>query len=179
MQCPKCHQIRLKPYKIADGLVALGCHHCEGILLSLLNYRHWQETSIPDTDNQDLTQPRPISETKSALICPKCHKLMCKFRIAAASGQQLDMCTNCAEVWMDQGEWELLAQLQIQEQLPKIFTEPWQTRIRRTEKQEKVMQNYRQILGQTDFDKVIEFKHWLSTHPHQALLKAILLHRPL
>lgn len=69
-------------------------------------------------------------DTTRAMICPKCQRIMLKFKFAADIDHGIDVSTRCEEVWLDEGEWHYLRVTHIHGDLPKIFTEPWQRRLR-------------------------------------------------
>jgi len=52
------------------------------------------------------------------------------FEIGASSGNRIELCSRCDEAWLDKGEWRLLGIMDLQDQLPSIFTDAWQRNIR-------------------------------------------------
>ena len=83
MHCPKCKNENLKPTKLEEGLPVMGCPKCEGGLLSLLYYRDWAERvsfdGSAETPSSDISSE---SDTKTALSCPKCSRLMTKYSLS-------------------------------------------------------------------------------------------------
>ncbi|MFC1750293.1 hypothetical protein ACFL2V_15950 [Pseudomonadota bacterium] len=128
MICPSCKEGTLLPRKIAEGLPALCCNHCNGQLISMLSYRMWVESQaeMPEA-SADI---EPLSETANALACPKCQKLMSKYRISGHTANKLDSCGSCGELWADDGEWQLLHILGLTDKVSSILTQPWQHAIK-------------------------------------------------
>lgn len=172
MQCPACHHFRLKPVKLEAGLPAMTCTRCHGALLSLVSYRAWTE-SLPAPGEPQPVQP--VDDTTSALQCPKCTRLMMKYRIGHGVQNRVDLCTHCDEAWLDGGEWLLLSQLQLQGRLASITTEPWQRRLRDVEREQVIASKFVALLGAEDWARVQDVKVWVDGHPRrQDLLRYLL-----
>ena len=154
---------------------------CGGALLSLLNYRHWSEHHNVDHDVEKVEsltvedEDIGADDNNSAQLCPKCGRMMTKFRIGLESNNRIDLCSGCDEAWLDNGEWRLLKQLELHEKLPKIFTDEWQRSIRQQRQQQVVKSKYTELLGEEDFRKVDEFKNWLDQHADKATIKQYLI----
>ncbi|WP_020407894.1 zf-TFIIB domain-containing protein [Hahella ganghwensis] len=173
MHCPQCTGYTLEPKLLDENLVAASCPKCEGALLPLLNYRHWVNQRDADVEKVDV---EVISEdVEHAKMCPKCSRLMTKFRIDLRTQNKLDLCTHCDEAWLDKGEWKLPKQLELAGQLPKIFTEEWQRELRRQQQINRVNQRYQNTLGEEDFEKVRLFKEWMEQHDNTAEIRQYLL----
>lgn len=160
MDCPQCKGYKLEPYELEVGLLACRCSKCEGALLPLMNYRFWADHSadaveVPDADTvtEDNTQAKQ---------CPKCARLMTKFKVGFESENKIELCTGCDEAWLDSGEWKLLKALELHDKLPKIFTDAWQRNIRVRQQQESLKTSYQKRLGSEVFSKADEFKTWLD-----------------
>ncbi|TQV81055.1 zf-TFIIB domain-containing protein [Aliikangiella coralliicola] len=167
MQCPKCRNVDLKPTKLDEGLSAMGCNQCQGAFVSLLYYRDWAERSgsVHDAPEVELLKGFDSEDTPTALSCPKCLKLMQKFRISGCSNNRLDLCTSCDEAWLDGGEWELLKALELSKEMPLVFTERWQKKVREQISEDTRRQRFLTILGKEDLEKADEFREWIKTHP--------------
>ncbi|GAA3924599.1 hypothetical protein [Litoribacillus peritrichatus] len=177
MRCPQCHGHDLEPKQLENGLIAAGCQKCEGAMLSLINYRFWSENHQEITEekvNVDVMEQADEQHEK-AQVCPKCSRLMTKFRIDLSTAQQLDLCTHCDEAWLDKGEWRLLKQLELHGQLPKIFTDAWQRKLRIQRMQNVVKQRYIAMIGEDRFQQVDDFKQWLDQQPEKDEIKQYLI----
>lgn len=161
MLCAHCPNARLEPRELSPGLVAAVCPGCEGSLLSLMNYRFWVDRygSAAAPEQEDHTAE--VAESESVNSCPKCRRLMTKYQIGQGTDHKLDLCAACDEAWLDKGEWQLLARLDLQGKLPKIFTDAWQRNIRKQRQEQALNERYEKLLGAEVFSKVSEFKKWL------------------
>src|SRR5262245_9998254 len=112
-QCPQCEGSVLVHTLLTADLAAYSCGKCLGTLVSLVAYRAWRErapqaalragpAAVPDT-----TPPDSVG----AKSCPKCRSVMSKYRISAERTNRLDYCPHCEEIWLDEGEWQLVESL--------------------------------------------------------------------
>ncbi len=171
MQCPKCRHTELKPTKLDDGLPAMGCTHCDGAFVSLLYYRDWIESH--ELSGLDATQEAAVNavdDTKTALSCPKCSKLMTKYSVADSVDNRIDLCSSCDEAWIDGGEWTLLKSLQLADKLPSVFTDQWQRKVRTEKMAALKLERLQAIVGEEDANKAVEIKTWLKANAHKAAL---------
>lgn len=72
--------------------------------------------------------------------CPLDGTILSRAEIEAGAGQRvvrLERCSSCQSVWFDRGEWSLLADHQLLENLDQIWTAEWraQQRRQRTERE--------------------------------------------
>ncbi|OMH33743.1 hypothetical protein [Motiliproteus sp. MSK22-1] len=181
MHCPQCKGYRLEPKLLEPDLLAASCKKCGGALLSLLNYRHWSEhhSAVHEVEKVEGLRVESggdeVDDNHTAQLCPKCGRMMTKFRIGLENNNRIDLCSGCDEAWLDNGEWRLLKQLELHEKLPKIFTDEWQRNIRQQRQQQLVKSKYIALFGDEDFSKVDEFKNWLDQHPDKAEIKQYLI----
>ncbi len=164
MKCPSCKTAALLPTEVEHGLVGAGCESCTGVLLSLFQYRYWAENQRgPEVCGHDVDAVE-AEDSKSAKICPKCSKLMTKYRIGLEQDNRVDLCAHCDEAWLDSGEWTLLKSLELHGDLANIFTDSWQRKIRKDREQKKWDEHFSRLIGEDDFAKVKIFKEWLDSH---------------
>ena len=169
MKCPRCKTSDLVPTMIEEYLAAMGCPQCHGSLVSLLYYRHWAETQKPATEAvaPHVSQPR---DTTTALTCPKCSRVMAKYKLAGDVDNRLDVCGTCDEAWLDSGEWELLEQLQLSTTMPAIFTDEWQRRLRNEKTEETRRSILKTTIGEVAATKVEEFRAWINAQRHKSTI---------
>ena len=172
MKCYRCESSELSPSEIAPNLGAQTCADCEGIFVDLLAYRTWRDNGAPGHPNahaeqsaEDGAATETVSEGKHALTCHKCQRLMLKYRIAADHPNYVDLCTHCDHAWLDGGEWHLLGQLDAQNKLTKIMTQPWQFRLRNQAAQDAREASYIDELGEPGVARVTEFVQWTQSLP--------------
>lgn len=170
MQCPKCENQPLRATKLEQGLSAMGCNQCNGALITLLYYRDWLERTQPIKNDHIeekgiVTALVEVNDSKSALCCPKCSRLMNKYKISGESENRIDLCASCDEAWLDGGEWELLKIFELSRKMPLVFTEQWQRKLRKQANQEAREQRLLKIASQVDLDKAKNIREWLAEHP--------------
>jgi Zn-finger nucleic acid-binding protein len=173
-QCPQCADSPLVHTMLAENLAAYSCGRCLGTLVSLVAYRAWRESSgrdrlpappdaIPDTAPPD---------SSGAKKCPKCRSLMSKYRISAEMNNRLDYCAHCEEVWLDDGEWQLVESLATNGEFTKVFTQAWQYAVRAGVSHGMEEQRLRELLG-PGYERVVKFAEWLDEQPakHEILAR--------
>lgn len=170
MKCPVCKTPDLQPTMIEEYLPAMGCASCEGSLVSLLYYRHWAETQMPVTDSAAAggTAAVETTDTTTAITCPKCSRVMMKYKITGRVSNRLDVCASCDEAWLDRGEWELLEALHLSHMMPAIFTDAWQKRIRREMSEDTRRAILTRMIGEGGVARVEEFRAWLTQSDHKS-----------
>ncbi len=170
MQCPKCQPQPLRATKLEQGLSAMGCGQCNGAFVTLLYYRDWIERT-PLVESSILKEKAmataliEVNDSKSALCCPKCSRLMSKFKITGESENRIDLCSNCDEVWLDGGEWELLKIFELSRKMPLVFTEQWQRKLRKQATQEAREQRLLKVVSRDELDEAVKIREWLVEHP--------------
>ncbi len=171
MKCPKCRSPSLVPTKLEEGLPAMGCRQCEGALVSLLYYRDWSERDTPlsNVAPAELAGPED-KDTKFALTCPKCARVMTKYQITGEYTNRLDICTSCDEAWIDSGEWALLKSLELARELPTIFRDTWQKKITRDVSEKQRFGRLAQQVGAEDAARAREIREWLEGHASKATI---------
>jgi Zn-finger nucleic acid-binding protein len=176
MKCPRCKTADLKPAMIEENLPALGCPQCDGSLVSLVYYRHWAETQKPPASG---VAPQAVAavettDTTMAMTCPKCGKLMTKHKLAGGVSNRVDVCSACDEAWLDRGEWELLEALQLSHDMPSIFTEAWQRKIRKQVSDDVRRSILKRSIGDDAAERVEDFRTWLAGKRQKSEIMAYL-----
>jgi len=156
----------------------MGCPKCEGAVISLLYYRDWIERSAPIVNDDICTATviEEINETHSSLTCPKCKKIMSKYRISGNTNSRLDLCASCDEVWLDGGEWELLKSLELSLKMPTVFTEEWQRKLRKQASAEIREKRLLKIVDKNDVEEIKRIREWLTNHPAKQEIMFFLSH---
>lgn len=170
MKCPVCKNPELRPTMIEELLPSMGCEQCKGSLVSLLYYRHWAEHHKPHYDSPPPASVMLVPDTVNVLRCPKCERIMTKYRISGTVSNRLDVCPGCDESWLDGGEWQLLEQLQLSDKLPSVFTEAWQRKVRSEANEHLRREGLRRVIGDEDASKVEALRSWLNAHPSKTTI---------
>ncbi|WP_160152911.1 zf-TFIIB domain-containing protein [Microbulbifer sp. ALW1] len=171
MHCPKCRHEYLKPTRFEEGLPVMGCPKCEGALLSLLHYRDWSERVNLDSGEEPAqAEISSDTDTKTAISCPKCSRLMAKYSVSGSLDTRLDLCGNCDEAWLDGGEWQLLKSLELGNQVPSVFTEQWQRKVRSEKTELNRINRLKKVVGESDTERALEIKTWLKDNKNKATI---------
>jgi Zn-finger nucleic acid-binding protein len=177
--CPQCDQSVLVHTLLTDNLAGYSCGNCLGTLVSLVAYRVWRERAargellITPAATADIAAPDSIGAKK----CPKCRSLMSKYRINSEKTNRLDYCPHCEEIWLDEGEWQLVEGLVASGEFTKVFTQAWQYAVRANITDAMEEQRLRELLG-TDYGRVTAFAEWLQSQSAKPEILAQLQRRP-
>jgi Zn-finger nucleic acid-binding protein len=177
-QCPQCADSTLVHALLADDLAGYSCGKCYGTLVSLAAYRAWRENSgsgrLPSTPPAIADSDAP--DSIAAKKCPKCSSLMSKYRIGAEKTNRLDYCPHCDEVWLDDGEWQLVEGLARSGDFARIFTQAWQSSVRGEVTGAMEEERLRGLLG-SDYERVEQMRDWIAKHPQRLAVLAQLARR--
>ena len=158
---------------LTDNLPAYSCGKCLGTLVSLAAYRSWREGTGRDRIRATPAAIADIdaADSVAAKKCPKCRSLMSKYRITAEKTNRLDYCPHCDEVWLDDGEWELVEGLAQSGDFTRVFTQSWQHTV--SEGLTEAMEDARlkALLGD-DAGRVEEIRAWIAAHPQRLVILA-------
>ena len=151
---------------LTENLAAYSCGNCLGTLVSLVSYRAWRDRAA----GHELPAGAPAiaeitpADSVGAKKCPKCRSLMSKYRISSEKTNRLDYCPHCEEIWLDDGEWQLVESLVMSGEFTKVFTQAWQYAMRADVTGAMEEQRLHELLG-GDFERVAEFSRWLEAQP--------------
>jgi Zn-finger nucleic acid-binding protein len=175
--CPQCDHSVLVHTLLTDSLAGYSCGKCLGTLVSLVAYRVWRERSdaaaLPSTSAAE--PDFEAADSIGAKKCPKCRSLMSKYRIRSDKTNRLDYCPHCEEIWLDEGEWQLVESLVVSGEFTKVFTQSWQYAVRAGITSAMEEHRLRELLG-TDYERVLGFAEWLRAHPAKQEVLAKLNH---
>lgn len=193
---------------LTNGLACQRCEQCQGMVLNIGTYSDWsaRQRHAADQEAHDtmaaITQPNwqaavaeppqdwlkasftpgppplePVNDSVHALVCPCCQRLMLRYRVAEL-GIGLDFCFACTLVWLDHGEWELLAQHGLHLKITQISTSYWQRGQQKHRLQAQREADLRDALGERSFDAVMQVHQWLVNHPQREVILRFLRSDP-
>ena len=167
MLCTSCNTGTLMPTRIDEnGPACYQCNHCNGALLSLAPYLDWVKTQRDANDaGMHSFADDEAKDTKRALPCPKCSRLMLRYNVLADKAHGLDFCFHCEEVWLDAGEWQYLKAQGLHTRITSISTDPYQRRLREQALRDSALQRFRGVVGEDGFNEVQRFAAWLKNQP--------------
>ena len=167
MFCPACLQQPLRANRLNSGLPVNACEDCHGLLVPLTVYRDWVDRMSVQEGSVNGEVVTPVQDSTRALHCPKCTRLMVKYRLSADTKNRLDFCRHCDEIWLDGGEWQLLACRDFSQRLLDILSDEWQQDIHQTELRERQLRRLEAELGGADARQVDRFMQWIKQHPQR------------
>lgn len=177
--CPQCDHSVLVHTLLTENLAGYSCGKCLGTLVSLVAYRAWREGPAARALNGATPVAVPDGEAPDSIgakKCPKCRSLMSKYRINADKANRLDYCPHCEEIWLDDGEWELVEGLVLAGDFARVFTQAWQYAVRSSVTGAMEEQRLRELLGD-DYQRVVQFEEWLQTQEARTEILARLSRR--
>ena len=178
MKCPSCNRHAvLQLTRLDSDLRASRCGRCEGHWITADEYWRWLEVhgNLPEKGPDDI--PLEAEDTQHAKLCPRCHRIMLRYKVGHGMDFRLDQCGRCKSVWFDANEWEALKQRNLHDDIHLIFSAPWQSDVRRSEARD-VFQSIYAGYFEADYDKIRAFKAWVDGHDERTKMIAYLNHEP-
>jgi hypothetical protein len=170
MRSPIDRTTVLTQIEIEPGLSVWRDPQSGGVWIPLAAYVRWLNSAdraarpLPDG-----YQPRLADDsTRSALICPESGCIMARFQVGHGLTFQLDRSPVTGGVWLDAGEWEALKGADLHTALHLVFTAPYQHRLRTQATDTALSNTLWRLIGSKDFEKVSQFRDWLTDHKHAA-----------
>ncbi|MFK8181954.1 MAG: zf-TFIIB domain-containing protein [Phormidesmis sp.] len=175
MKCPSCNHAALQLIRLDSQLRASRCGACEGHWITADEYWRWLEVhgNLPEKAPDEI--PLEAEDTQHAKLCPRCHRIMLRYKVGHGMDFRLDQCGRCNSVWFDANEWEALKQRNLHDDIHLIFSAPWQSNVRRSEARD-VFQSIYAGYFQADYDNIRQFKEWVDAHAEHAKMIAYLNH---
>lgn len=181
MQCPACTKSPLSTTQTQGNPVTEDCPSCHGRWLAFDAHRVWLEALPPDRlENYTHATSQPVqphahaNKPAKARTCPRCGKLMTRFRVGPDHQFTIERCPACAGVWFDAGEWEAVLSIVPLPRVQHIFNDSFQHKLELELRRRVQNERCRTILGDHDYQRAIAFKEWLAAHPKRDVLLALL-----
>lgn len=162
---------------LAEGLGAMHCASCGGVLLDLNEYRRWRSRQPAGSPPVLVEAVETGVEPEHARSCPACQRLMSRHRAGTRPDFRIDRCNVCQLVWLDQGEWPSLVHAGLATQLDTLLTDAWQQRLKATEMQALRDAELCLRLGEETWIEVRRIQDWLANHPKREEILALLANR--
>lgn len=175
LTCPSCKAGKLIPSFIDELFRCHTCSGCGGNWIYLADYLHWLGRDKSEPNSIEPLVEKDEYDTKNAMVCPVTGQIMLKYRISNESSHRLDLSPSISAIWLDKNEWELIKKEGLSHQLNKIFTEPWQRKVKSDQTKETLEAMYYEEFGEIDYAKLKEIRIWLSEHDKKQNMLAYLL----
>lgn len=162
--------------EIEPGLRVWQCPATDGRWIPLSAYTLWQNLHRHETKPLPADyHPHLVDDSeRAALICPESGCIMTRFRVGHGLNFQIDRSPVTGGVWLDSGEWEALKLEGLHTILHLIFTAPYQKKIRTLATDNALANSLWRLIGSKDFDRVSQFREWMTNHDHSAEIFAFL-----
>lgn len=176
MKCPVCKTSReLQIRRLEPRLGARTCPGCGGSWIRAADYWQWR---AQEEQGHRLGEPQEIVaidvDQRVAKLCPEDGSFLGLYRVGIGDSLTVDQCSQCAGVWLDAREWEILGQHGLHEHLYDLLDASWQDELRRVERREVEHDRYVRRLGADDLRRIQEIRDWLDAHPRKSELYAFL-----
>jgi Zn-finger nucleic acid-binding protein len=164
MNCPVCKNSLLTQTTLEVELPAYACEQCHGNWISAREYWRWLERHGPSLPEKAPEGPEVDAvDTVQVKVCPECRLMMLRYQVGHGTGIGLDQCGGCGGIWFDRGEWELLKNRNLHDEVHAVFTVPWQSAVRREASRERLEEIRRQRFG-VDYEEIKRIRSWIEAH---------------
>lgn len=183
MRCPACTPVTpLEVRTTEPHLRTFHCPRCSGLWLRNADYIVWMKhidfvpgpTSVVRGGGERGDGVREVG----LRACPDCQHVLARYRLGYGVSFVVDHCRHCAGTWFDAGEWDSLRASGLHDDLLHVFTEEWQQTLRDEERRARLDAEFRDRVGGTDHDRLLQVKQWLDGHPRRPEMLAFLQSRP-
>jgi Zn-finger nucleic acid-binding protein len=109
--------------------------------------------------------------------CPLDQTILSRAEIEVGDENQvihLERCSSCRSIWFDRGEWALLADRQLLDNLDQIWTAEWRTQQRRLRSERDYERRLREEFGAELFDSLHAIAAKLKGHERRSQALAFL-----
>ncbi|TVO51629.1 hypothetical protein [Denitromonas halophila] len=159
---------------LSEGLGALQCSGCQGVLIALDDYRRWREHHPDVPAPPAAATVAATNEPAFARPCPACGRPMSRHRVGLLPDFRLDRCSPCQLVWCDDGEWTRLSHARLAQALDHILTDAWQQALVAQENRARREAEIRKRLGDDTYEELQRIRQWLATQPNRVELIGLL-----
>lgn len=108
-QCPKCNEVLVE--ELLVGQVVDRCESCGGRWLDESELGPIARGTSPPTNRVDgrSDAESDLEYSVRELLCPDCDRVLASLNYAHDSGVYLKKCESCGGVWVEPGQFELIA----------------------------------------------------------------------
>lgn len=168
MNCPKCKGESLTKKNFQEPYT---CKKCGGMWIrtdeiNKLNdcCQTFESSDIINSEQND----------KQAGLCPSGHGIMLRARIDLAESFYLERCTSCGGIWFDKGEWQLISEHELHNNIEEFWSQSWQKKHRIEKSREDYINLNRKFLGDNLLESILKFSEELRGHPEKNRALALL-----
>ena len=162
--CPKCQQELI--------LVARGAHkcpQCAGIFAA--------PSAVHAIAGDDASEDAAAVEDSEGGLCPEDRSILSRATIDVGDDRppvHLERCSSCRGVWFDAGEWTLLAEHHLLDNLDAFWTAEWRAQQRRRADQANREKRDREAFGPELHHVLLDLAARLKGHERRSQALAFL-----
>lgn len=172
MQCPVCATKRLYSQNLEANLPVSACDTCAGVWIPHANYQVWRSTQVGDVPERQPKTALQVEDIPKAKVCPQCGRLMLRYKVGHSTTVVADHCGACGGMWLDRGEWSVLKEHGLHDNLFQVLTAAWQGDIRKGAIKARMDKVYEERLGAETFARVKAFREWAETQSNKSLISS-------
>ena len=175
MKCPVCKTKNCQTIELEKNLNAATCEACGGHWISRKNYSTWLEKhgeTLPEKQFSEFEFD--TTDAKDAKLCPDCNRILLKYKVGHGLDFYIDHCSGCGGIWLDANEWNALQDKNLHDEIHKMFSTSWQSKVRGDQMAEKLDQVYKNRLGDETYEKAKATRTWLQDNPQKKAIIAFL-----
>jgi Zn-finger nucleic acid-binding protein len=156
--CPKCDN------ELRSGARGTSrCVACGGMFIpsALVPYAGDDSTPPAPGEGHDAQSGR----------CPVDRTILSRAEVSLGDGEgsiHLERCSSCRGIWFDSGEWSLLAEKQLLENIEQFWTAEWRTRQRREQSARDYERRQREEFGEELFATLESLAGKLKGHDRRS-----------
>jgi Zn-finger nucleic acid-binding protein len=177
MKCPIDKETELSPHEPEPDLTAHKCKTCEGMWVTSDSYHSWtakQPGNLPEKA-ADPDFNLSSDESLGMKMCPVCSFFLVRYRVGKGLDFSLNRCGQCAGIWFDKNEWEILKSRNLHDDVHFIFSHNWQAQIREEEHMQAMNKMWLDQFGAADLAEIQRIQKWLDGHEKSEQLYAYLM----
>ncbi len=174
LKCSCPAHLPMRPVALAEGLLAVQCDDCHGMLMDMDDWRAWKAgdaSRVPQAVDDEVIE---VFDATAVRHCPECERLMQRLRMSAGPDFRVDRCVACQNLWFDQGEWRAIVSRGLAGRLDEMLSDGWQRRLQTEVVREARVAALRRRYGDVCIDELDRIRAWLDTQPHRDELLALL-----
>lgn len=165
MKCPNCESTSSKQIKLDDCLDGINCNNCNGIWIPSTNYFKFIEINKPDLsliNPVDMQKVFSKKDSETGKVCPDCGKQVIARKAGFGAEFKVDRCDHCFGIWLDDNEWSLLKDKNLNTAIYYMFTSSWEAKVRTQTEFNLKMDAIKKKFDKTQSIKIVDFLEWLE-----------------
>lgn len=177
MKSPIDPKSTLERREIHPGLEGFICPSSGGCWIDGETYWNWlrAQPGFPKpTQSTEGPSVELATDTERAVLSPRTGRLMRRFRVGSGLDFHIDYDAAAPGFWFDAGEFGMLVERSLHDEIHLICTERYQRKLRELGKSEGLRARRIALLGEEVIDRLESTARWLRTLEHPEVADAVL-----